>query len=201
MSRVKCFYIEKTDKIQKYFRRYKSSDDDRCDLSGIGCHNATIPFEIEINVDPVIKNVTEGEKKDERFPKECICGYKFTEEDTYQIFKDNIYVNIETGEEKPLREWEKIPGAIWNADWYTDFWKGPDGKCLIVVLPNQKTWVIDSVASNCTLPDDKIHKCWVRHGEVPNITVDKNGLTCSAGGGSILVDNYVKNNIFRKIFV
>ena len=40
-------------------------------------------------------------------------------------------------------------------------------------------------ASNCTRPEDTVHKCWVRHGQVPDITVDKLGDTCHAGGGSI----------------
>jgi hypothetical protein len=61
---------------------------------------------------------------------------------------------------------------------------------LYVVLPNGHWWDIDGRASNCTLPTDKAHRCWVRHGVPPHITVDKNGLTCSAGAGSILSDGY-----------
>jgi hypothetical protein len=34
------------------------------------------------------------------------------------------------------------------------------------------------------------HKCWVRHGEPPNHTVDKRGNTCGAGAGSILSGSY-----------
>lgn len=36
------------------------------------------------------------------------------------------------------------------------------------------------------------HKCWVRHGDprASNVTVDKNGDTCSAGAGSILAGDY-----------
>ena len=33
--------------------------------------------------------------------------------------------------------------------------------------------------------DARPHKCWVRHGEPPNVHVDKNGVTCNAGAGSI----------------
>jgi len=52
--------------------------------------------------------------------------------------------------------------------------------------------MIDSRASNCTMPDDNAHRCWVRHGrpEDGTLHVDKNGLTCAAGGGSILAGNY-----------
>ncbi len=56
---------------------------------------------------------------------------------------------------------------------------------LMVVCPDGHWWNIDSRCSNCTMKDDRVHRCWVRHGEPPNITVDKNGVTCQAGGGSI----------------
>jgi hypothetical protein len=79
------------------------------------------------------------------------------------------------------------PGSIYWADWYPDnmFWDNHKGPHLLAVLPNGWIWVIDSRASNCTLPEDRLHRCWCRHGEVPDITVDKNGITCSAGAGSI----------------
>lgn len=62
------------------------------------------------------------------------------------------------------------------------FFSGPQ---LTVILPDLQPWDIDSRASNCTMPDDFEHRCWIRHGEPPANTVDKNGLTCAAGGGSI----------------
>lgn len=59
-----------------------------------------------------------------------------------------------------------------------------------VKLPDGRTWYIDSRASNCDKPGDSSHRCWVRHGEPPNLTVDKIGNTCGAGGGSIATDGY-----------
>ena len=64
------------------------------------------------------------------------------------------------------------------------------GEHLYAVLPNGRYWDIDSRASNCGRPDDRTHRCWVRHGEPPNVTVDKQGDTCTAGAGSILADDY-----------
>lgn len=84
------------------------------------------------------------------------------------------------------------PGGMWDADWMHDC-IGPntDGRVLVVKLPNGNDWIIDSRASNCTLPNDDNHRWWVRHGEPPNITVDKlGGPTCAAGAGSILSGNY-----------
>jgi len=88
-------------------------------------------------------------------------------------------------------------GAIWENTWYyptensggfTD-WIGSDGKSFTVRTPGGD-WCIDSRASNCTKPDDHIHKCWCRHGEAPEFTVDKRGNTYNAGAGSILKGNY-----------
>jgi hypothetical protein len=79
-------------------------------------------------------------------------------------------------------------GAMWYADWMGI--KGPDGHCLVVRLPGGHDWMVDGRCSNCTLPNDNEHQCWVRHGEPPNVTVDKNGLTCGAGAGSIQIPGW-----------
>lgn len=42
----------------------------------------------------------------------------------------------------------------------------------------------------CGCGEKTVHKCWCRHGEAPNFTVDKNGVTCIAGAGSIQIGNY-----------
>jgi hypothetical protein len=64
------------------------------------------------------------------------------------------------------------------------------GPQLTVVCPNGGTWDIDSRASNCTMPYDYAHRCWIRHGEPPALTVDKAGVTCQAGAGSIQCGDY-----------
>jgi len=87
--------------------------------------------------------------------------------------------------------WDLPPGAMFFMEWMEGIpvMCGPDGKSLCVITPGGG-WHVDSRASNCTLPDDDVHKCWCRHGEVPNITVNKSGNTCSAGGGSIQIGGY-----------
>ena len=61
---------------------------------------------------------------------------------------------------------------------------------IIVEMPGGGVWDINSRASNCDMPDDKTHRCWIRHGDPPNITIDKNGNTCGAGAGSIQHGEY-----------
>ena len=84
------------------------------------------------------------------------------------------------------------PGCLFWADYLPNdmHWDNHQGPQLHAVLPNGEIWNIDSRASNCTLPNDRNHRCWCRHGQAPDITVDKNGVTCSAGGGSIASGNY-----------
>jgi len=106
-------------------------------------------------------------------------------EDRHSWFRPDI------GETYP--NYAALPvGAMWFAV-DPDIWKGmgigPDGRSLIVKTPGGM-WNIDSRASNCTLPDDNEHRCWIRHGEPPNVTVDKNGNTCQAGAGSIQCGDY-----------
>lgn len=75
------------------------------------------------------------------------------------------------------------PGAMWYADWYRR--KGPDGHHLIVRTPGGD-WHIDGRASNCTQPHDTTHFCWVRHGDIPTITVNKQGPSCGCGHSIVL---------------
>jgi len=120
---------------------------------------------------------------------------------TFLMVKDGtVYKRANTGEIYGDGKRHDLPrGAVFRATWYENEdgsqnnWTGPDGQAWFVVLPQNPDesgvwhWHIDGPASNCTLPDDKIHKCWCRHGEAPDFTVDKNGVTCQAGGGSIWV--------------
>jgi hypothetical protein len=82
---------------------------------------------------------------------------------------------------------ELPPGATYLRE--ESFWeRGPDGLHVVVVCPDGWHWSPDSRASNCTRKDDKVHRCWCRHGDPRKGTlhVDKVGNTCNAGAGSIL---------------
>lgn len=92
-------------------------------------------------------------------------------------------------------------------------WNNDDGMHLYVMVPTSYTfpdgtkvggvhrWDVDTRASNCDMKQDRMHRCWVRHGTIPNITVDKAGHTCGAGAGSILVDGwhgFLQNGVLRE---
>lgn len=199
---VKCFMVTHTDRYRLSLRRFVfSSDASKCPGNG-GYHNASGP---EIAVVTASKdpdghyNLTRLEREnsvphdDPRWPRKCDgCDYQFTETDEWQVFADAIWLD-DAGKEYSMRR--RVPGMMWFADWMGDYAKGPDGHCLMVVCPGGGEWCIDGPASNCTMKNDtgpfgKAHRCWVRHGTPPNITVDKNGKTCAAGAGSIIAGKY-----------
>lgn len=101
---------------------------------------------------------------------------------TYHILRKRLYSSI-TGQPEPgdlfWETWQHKPERIWCE------WDNCDGRHLVAILPNGHQWNIDGRASNCTMKDERTHRCWVRHGEPPAIHVDKSGHTCGAGGGSI----------------
>jgi hypothetical protein len=194
MARIKCFPIEPIERVAVYLRCYSGAE---CMQCAEQYHNVMIRIEdddaaYDVRHERRIVQPAQGisVRPDPRWPQYCLCGFKFREQDR-QVFYDQIYRNTETGEEYPLRN---VPvGAVWNAWWNTDWvtMTGPDGRSLTVMTPGGE-WCIDGRANNCTMPADKTHKCWVRHGSVEDGTlhVDKNGHTCGAGAGSIALPRY-----------
>jgi hypothetical protein len=189
MKRIRCFLLEPTGKTKHSLRRYASGS--TCPSGEMSYHNA----QTFVGVRPVEDAARVLEERtprdDPRWPTHCGCGYEFKADDSWQDFTRELYRRADTGEEMTLRE--APPGAMYYAPWLSDLphYRGPDGRTLIVKCPpDGHDWIVDSRASNCTMPQDDVHKCWVRHGEAPDITVDKNGHTCAAGGGSILTPKW-----------
>jgi hypothetical protein len=69
-------------------------------------------------------------------------------------------------------------------------WTNCDNRHLWVVTPGLHPFDLMGRAGNCGSPDDTEHRCWIVHitgDDLTTLTVDKAGLTCSAGAGSLLV--------------
>lgn len=113
------------------------------------------------------------------------CDQPFTSADSVSFGKAPIY-NTVSGDVEP--------GCMYWNEWYPadTFWDNQTGPHLMVQLPNGSDWCIDSRASNCTLLQDRMHRCWHRIGnpEQADVTVDKGGNTCAAGGGSIMMSGW-----------
>jgi hypothetical protein len=95
------------------------------------------------------------------------------------------WIRRDTGEQKKSQHDYGI-GAMWRACWLPkNFeWDNETEPHLYVCTPGGD-WDMDQRCKNCSSPEDKIHRCWIRHGIPPNITVNKKGVTCNAGAGSI----------------
>lgn len=135
---------------------------------GMSCHDArTFIGTVEIIGSPEHWeiDVAEPAHTDPRWPKECQCGYRFTDEDYWQLNNHILYTRSDNGEELTLKE--TTVGMMWNAHWlkgtFRDFKGGPDGMFLIMKLPDGREWMIDGPSTN--------GPGWHREGTPPNLTV------------------------------
>lgn len=196
--RVQTFWSEPTGRTIRRLRRFVSSSDAKCP-GPFGYHNASAELDIVEGVDHASGDLWTHD--DPRWPASCEgCDYRFADADHWQLSCRAEYRNVVTRATFALGD--APPGAMWDADWMGEPWRGPDGITLVVMLPNGGQWMVDAEASNCTRKGDRSHKCWVRHGDprTEPVTVDKNGETCAAGAGSIMSGDYhgfLRNGIFE----
>lgn len=197
MTRIKCFLLEPTGRVLVKLRRYRSFESPSdCPLGNGHYHNASNPIFEELEENSEEGYITNGTKPmlphdDPRWPTQCQCGYAFQESDEWQRDVNMIYRRSDTGEETTIEN--AHAGAMWYAPWVDRFHVPQDDKGNLVVKTPGGEWQIDSQASNCTMKDDirqEKHHCWIRRGDAPNVTVDKQGVTCGAGAGSIQAGNY-----------
>lgn len=192
------FWLERTDQVAVGLRRYSHAS--RGFTCADGYHSALVYTGLEpadytaegyLAPRPMVE-------QDDRWPDACAqCGYEFTDADEWQMWQEQVYRRIDTGDLRVLHQGAPAPeapsaepGACWDARWLP-FYKGHDGITLMVRCPDGHDWCVDSRASNCTRPQEP-HQCWVRHGDPREccVTVDKNGDTCAAGAGSIGTPNW-----------
>lgn len=204
---ARVFWLERTDEVRRYLRRFRFGQSGGTAHAGPFAYHDAEAF-IDVVTAPVIARPEVGSglyepdigtaedfAGDPRWPTQCAsCGEPFTALDEWQLFRRRLYRRADTG---ALLTLEEAPiGAMWDAWWMPDRWRGPDGICLKVQTPGGE-WIVDSEASNCTDPAKhhdgrRTHFCWVRHGDPRqgDVHVDKNGTTCSAGAGSILAGGW-----------
>ena len=167
-----------------------------------GCHNAMIHLMDSEIIDDWSLGGIPAEYAAERWPTVCDdCKAVASPEATKQVHHRRLY---RTGDGREasrsgLIEETFQPGDLWIVRWHEPNvlchhgWTNCNGQHLCCRLPNGHDWDIDSRASNCTMRDDGLHRCWVRHGDPERgelVDVDKAGLTCKAGAGSIQAGNF-----------
>jgi hypothetical protein len=186
---IRCFLLTDTNFYCLSLRRYRS--DWREDVPKNPCPLPQSYHDVSVILEPKLElaeqpasgdDTTNFPHSDPRWPSKCACGYTFEEGDQWQVNYSSLYKRSDNGELVTLRD--APVGALWDAHWMPECMKRPDGRYMICRTPGGE-WAIDSKCSNCTRPNEP-HDCWVRHGEPPDLHVDKNGNTCSAGAGSII---------------
>lgn len=198
MARIQCFLLEPTERVRVSLRRYTRNNVPDCCSAYPGKYSYHVALAdigeelIERDEKGYISNGLKPVEShdDSRWTRQCACGYTFQESDEWQRFIEQIYRRENTGEEMTLRD--APAGAMWYAPWMDDVYT-PQGEHNLMVKTPGGDWHIDGQANNCTIPEDgqqHHHHCWIRHGDPPDITVDKNGITCGAGAGSIQAGNY-----------
>jgi hypothetical protein len=170
-----CFLIEQTDRLELGLRRY--ADGPCPKMPGEhGYHNActpigrlrrkpTAPRGYEKLPPPVPKY--EG---DDRWPKRCACGRRFRKADHWQVWTERIWRPVADGRRFTLRT--APVGAMYDAGWLPDGYRGLDGAALTVALPPEggwDVWHIDGPSSSGGR--------WERTGTPPKVTARPSILT------------------------
>lgn len=179
MTRIKCFWIEPSDKAELSLRRFRFSEgylkneDGSRDYSnkdpnhykcsnGYGCDASVVIGEIPFTIN---QGRIDHDRTDSNWPKVCTrCGRPFEDTDEWQRNENQLYIRKETGE---LCILSKAPvGAMWDATWfkkYEPYNKSPDGIVLTVQTPGGD-WCVDGPS--------KGGGHWTRTGTVPEVTAN-----------------------------
>ena len=165
-------------------RRYWSDAASHC-TDGIGYHNACAPLR---DVDGVVQGSsarpTSGSRKTIPTRRGRRCAI--------EAWRRRPRARRAAGVRRAaLRHGVREAGA---GDLYLRLLLAPDARRVLVLgqlrrpaphrgPAHREEWDIDGRANNCSMLEDRTHRCWVRHGEPPDVTVDKDGPTCTAGRG------------------
>ncbi len=144
-----CFLVTDTGLRRRWLRRYKVSAADglRCTAPlGMGYHDAMVLLD-EIPADQDHGRTPSSDQlADQRWPVECMCGYRFAEDDARQIFTNPLYSDGK-GNSWPIRELP--PGAMYVTPWANARnVNGWTGDAIQVVLPDGREWCITGPSSN-----------------------------------------------------
>lgn len=210
---VQCFLLQPTDLLEVRLRRYTHDGGDCTHKENGRTHQKWVPIgtdKVIAGVNDCITSAGPVPNTDPRWPTHCECGVEFADNVVRQYFPLALHRRSDNGE---LVTWRYAPpGAMIVTEDSGLLVKLPNGRewcvdsrCSNCTSPCKHCGkeYQHHKAETCTNPGDgehawtkgnyddaQPHACWVRHGEPPNVTVDKNGVTCRAGAGSIIADDF-----------
>lgn len=202
---IKVFLIEPIAQQRVWLRRYTFSNENECPGKKWGHDASQLIGDFDSPVAPLDGDETSVFDKppitDLRWPVKCdTCPYQFAPANEWQVFHERL---CKAADGRIFTRRDNEIGIMFWSPWfhshghelhcmYWDNCKDPRGH-LICKLPGPHDWDIMSRAANCTMPEDKLHRCWILHGDPSKgetVHVDKDGLTCQAGAGSIALPNW-----------
>lgn len=173
----KTFWMEPAGVSRVALRRYTSAADLLADGCVAGWHEAHVwtGDEVPTIVDllGVQRSVFPVEETDPRWPAICQgCGRPFEDGDERQVWTERLYRRADTGDLRVLHSKMQPPdvpmaepGAMWDAVWIPEPWRGPDGISLMVRCPRNDggpgmcpDWPVD-------MPSTGSGGLWVRAGD------------------------------------
>jgi len=158
------FWMEPTERaafgLRRYVRRTGPAPDGQPLMSCAGGFHSAFAWVDEGSRE--ITNRRDVPHDDPRWPAHCDegCGYAFTPDDYYQQWSETLWRRADTGEMRVLH-WKYTPpgvptaepGAMWDATWMPDEYRGPDGIALLVRCPrgdgqiSTNDWTVDGAAT------------------------------------------------------
>jgi hypothetical protein len=175
MGQIKCVLFERAPEIARFYRRYSSSTPCPAMPGEYSYHDATVPMDVVPLEGDTIHEQDMPPKDDPLWPKMCdrCKQYAFVDDDRWQVFVDWRFRNTETGEIVNFRNLQV--GAMYDCHWYGKDMRGPDGKALVVILPDRTPWCIDGCAHPPGQPP--VMPAWTRTGTPPNVSASPSILT------------------------
>jgi hypothetical protein len=216
----KVFWMEPVDRVRVELRRFTFGSSKVCRARSEWGHDASLVIIDDAPLSAWLEERDQNDRgrrtyrlispdlvspDDPRWPQACeACGEPFQADDEWQVNARQLHSGSPDGRLYTLHDCSI--GAMWDAWWMSDSHRGPDGIALCVKTPGGD-WLVDGQASNCTRTQEvpagdpehptayrfvRSHYCWIRHGDprTGNVHVDKDGDTCAAGAGSILIGKY-----------
>lgn len=170
---VTCFLLAATDRHRVKLRRWSLGDARPCPARGSWGHDAgAVVGEVrDPGHPPNGDDPARYPHDDPRWPSKCDhCGAAFAEGDAWQVFHEEVFVRAD-GEPGDFFIRSLPPGAMYDATWLHGNAEmcGPDGRALILQLPDGRPWHIDGSATN--------GPGWTRTGDAPRITARPSILT------------------------
>lgn len=160
----RCFIIRPSGLVRRSLRRYA---DGPCPASRVGYHDAeavTDPGAPEALAERTTRtDLGSLDRADPRWPAACACGRAFLPEDRWQDRVQTLYGGSPDGRLYALLDRDLPPGAMWDADWMPEDYRGPEGKAWCVRLPGGDDWLAFGAS------DDGAK--WQVTGQAPALTV------------------------------